>query len=158
MHFLPICSLNLQAIYPKEDQWLHFVSVNEIYNSCVGQETEAFHTEYYKADMLGFHVVGDKYVFEADWNYFIIEQQTEDMRVSHEELIKHFRKMLPKLETKEMLEEWLASYGNSMPANLVQTFRSKFIFLKSSVDLEFVNATLDHMQKQAIETDNDSCL
>lgn len=69
-YFLPICSVNLKIIDPAEDQWLHIVSVKEIYDGCVGEDTPEYHTEYTKADMFGFDVIDGKYKFDADWNYF----------------------------------------------------------------------------------------
>lgn len=84
-HFLPILSLNLQCLFPGEDQWLHFVSVKEIYDGSVGEETASEHRPYTKDDMLGFDVVNGKYRFEADWNYFLLEQEPE-----HETLIEAY--------------------------------------------------------------------
>lgn len=31
-YFLPVCSINLKFFQPENDQWLHFVSVKEIYD------------------------------------------------------------------------------------------------------------------------------
>ncbi|MCQ9639575.1 hypothetical protein MP478_09240 [Chryseobacterium sp. WG14] len=69
-YFLPICSINLKLIDPSEDQWLHIVSVKEIYDGCVGQNKPEYYTQFTKADMLGFDIIGGKYKFDADWNYF----------------------------------------------------------------------------------------
>lgn len=69
-YFLPICSINLKIINPSEDQWLHIVSVKEIYDGCVGENKPEYHTEYTKADMFGFDVIEGKYKFDTDWNYF----------------------------------------------------------------------------------------
>ncbi|MDR6525251.1 hypothetical protein J2787_000621 [Chryseobacterium rhizosphaerae] len=69
-YFLPICSINLKIINPSEDQWLHIVSVKEIYDGCVGENKPEYHTEYTKSDMFSFDVMEGKYKFDADWNYF----------------------------------------------------------------------------------------
>ncbi|MCQ9637391.1 hypothetical protein MP477_20775 [Chryseobacterium sp. WG23] len=69
-YFLPICSINLKLVDPSEDQWLHIVSVKEIYDGCVGQNKPEYYTQFTKADMLGFDIIGGKYKFDADWNYF----------------------------------------------------------------------------------------
>ncbi|WP_336960286.1 hypothetical protein [Chryseobacterium contaminans] len=69
-YFLPICSFNLQLLDPSKNEWLHMVSVKEIYEGCVGEESEEYHTPFTKADMLGFDIIDGKYKFEADWNYF----------------------------------------------------------------------------------------
>jgi hypothetical protein len=41
----------------------------EIYEGCV-EKKEAYHTQFTKADMLGFDIIDGKYKFDADWNYF----------------------------------------------------------------------------------------
>lgn len=69
-YFLPICSFNLQLLDPSKNEWLHIVSVKEIYDGCVGEEREEYHTLFTKADMLGFDIIEGKYKFDADWNYF----------------------------------------------------------------------------------------
>lgn len=69
-YFLPICSFNLQLLDPSKNEWLHMVSVKEIYDGCVGEEREEYHTQFTKADMLGFDIIDGKYKFDADWNYF----------------------------------------------------------------------------------------
>lgn len=84
-HFLPILSLNLKCLFPEEDQWLHFVSVKEIHEGSVGEETASEHTAYTKEDMFGFDVVDGKYRFETGWNYFLLEQEPD-----HETLIEAY--------------------------------------------------------------------
>ena len=76
---LPICSINLQCIEPELDEWVHIVSAKEIHDGCVGDFTKPFHTNFTKADTLGFDVINGKYKFEADWNYFEIEQNNSDI-------------------------------------------------------------------------------
>ncbi|GGF88306.1 hypothetical protein GCM10010912_36980 [Paenibacillus albidus] len=77
-HFLPICSINLQCMDPDLDEWVHFVSVKEIYDGSVGDNTREFHNLYTQEDMLGFDVIDGKYRFEADWNYFIRHQEIQE--------------------------------------------------------------------------------
>ncbi|MED4455539.1 siderophore biosynthesis protein [Metabacillus fastidiosus] len=77
-HFLPICSVNLKYICPEQDEWLHIVSVKEIFEGCIGEDTGPFHTAFTKEDMIGFDVIDGKYQFEADWNYFALEQSSEN--------------------------------------------------------------------------------
>ena len=84
-HFLPLCSINLQCVFPEQDEWLHIVSVKEIYEGCVGEDTQEYHTAYTKEDMLSFDVSNGKYKFEADWNYFLLNQQ-EQKEAEYEEL------------------------------------------------------------------------
>lgn len=69
-YFLPICSFNLQLLDPSKNEWLHIVSVKEIYDGCVGETRPEYHTQFTKEDMLGFDIIDGKYKFDADWNYF----------------------------------------------------------------------------------------
>jgi hypothetical protein len=69
-YFLPICSLNLKVLGETTDKWVHFISVKELYQGCVGEKKSAYYTQYTKADMLGFDVIDGKYKFDADWKFF----------------------------------------------------------------------------------------
>jgi len=69
-YFLPLASVNLQVLYPGRNEWLHFVSVKEVYDGSVGENTTAYHTRYTLPDTLGFDVIDGKYRFDADWQYF----------------------------------------------------------------------------------------
>lgn len=78
-HFLPLVSINLRAIRPDRDEWLHIVSVKEFYDGRVGGSKEQYHTPFTQPDVVGFDVVDGKFRFEADWRYFndysIIQQE-----------------------------------------------------------------------------------
>lgn len=74
-YFLPICSFNLKLIDASQNEWLHVVSVKEIYDGCVGEDSTAFYTPFTQADMLGFDVIEGKYRFDADWNYFKVSTE-----------------------------------------------------------------------------------
>lgn len=69
-YFLPLASINLRYLHPDRDEWLHFVSVKEIYNERVGEHTGAYHTKYTRLDALAFDIIDGKYKFDADWRYF----------------------------------------------------------------------------------------
>lgn len=69
-HFLPLASINLRCINPGRNEWLHLVSVKEMYDGRVGESKETYHTAFTQPDMFGFDVVEGKYRFEADWRYF----------------------------------------------------------------------------------------
>jgi len=69
-YFLPLASVNLKYLHPERDEWLHFVSVKEIYDGRVGAHTGVYHTTYTQEDTLAFDVVDGKYRFDADWRYF----------------------------------------------------------------------------------------
>ncbi|WHT38295.1 hypothetical protein QNH98_14775 [Myroides sp. mNGS23_01] len=68
-YFLPLCSFNLQLIDPRLDQWLHIVSVKEIYDGCIGQNTTPYHRHFTQLDSIGFDIIDGKYKFEGDWNF-----------------------------------------------------------------------------------------
>ncbi|MFD2556067.1 hypothetical protein [Sphingobacterium tabacisoli] len=74
-YFLPICSFNLKLIHPEKDEWLHIISVKEIYDGRVGEDKPEYYTAFTKADMFGFDVIDGKYKFDADWNYFSAHTQ-----------------------------------------------------------------------------------
>jgi hypothetical protein len=76
-YFLPICSVNLKFMFPDRDEWVHFISVKEIYEGRVGENTFDFHTRYTKEDMFGFDIKDGKYKFDASWNYFYINYKEE---------------------------------------------------------------------------------
>ena len=74
-YFLPLCSINLKFFSQDKDQWLHFVSVKEIYDGRVGENTTAFHTDYTKCDMFGFDIIDGKYKFDGKWEYFTVSTE-----------------------------------------------------------------------------------
>ncbi|KGR84900.1 hypothetical protein [Lysinibacillus odysseyi] len=85
-YFLPICSINLQCVDPEWDEWLHIVSVKEIHDGCVGENTKEFHTRFTTEDTLGFNIIDGKYQFEAGWDYFEAETDgvLEDVYLQNE--------------------------------------------------------------------------
>ncbi|MCC9044227.1 hypothetical protein LNQ81_16265 [Myroides sp. M-43] len=154
-HFLPICSINLQCIVPEENQWLHFVSVKEIYEGCVGQETHEFHSRYCKEDMLGFDVIGDKYQFEADWNFFIYEKMSiQGSVISNQNMIQHYRIERVNIQTVEELEAWLVKYEYNTYPDYRNKLKSKHTyFIKPDLDQELVESLLDRLEQEANESD-----
>lgn len=74
-YFLPLCSINLKFFSPEKDQWLHFVSVKEIYDGRVGENSVPFHTDFTKCDMFGFDLIDGKYKFDASWDYFTVSRE-----------------------------------------------------------------------------------
>lgn len=76
-YFLPLCSFNLKLIDPQQDQWLHFISVKEIYDGSVGERTLQWHTELTQLDSFGFDIIDGKYKFEGNWDYFSIHHLIE---------------------------------------------------------------------------------
>lgn len=158
-HFLPICSLNLQAIYPTEDQWLHFVSVKEIGEGCVGQETHDYHSQYCKEDMYAFDVVGNKYKFAGDWNYFIAEQVGKQDKNCNEDTVKAYRANLSNFESRIQLEQWLQAYKGKISDTIYQKLLSKYkYFISGEPDKKLVDRLLDELEEEAKEYDSDYIL
>jgi hypothetical protein len=85
-HFLPICSINLKFMFPERDEWIHFISVKEIYDGCVGENTTDYHTRYSKEDRIGFDIIDGKYKFDTSWDYFIVNSEDEDQEEWIEEI------------------------------------------------------------------------
>ncbi|MGQ8868485.1 hypothetical protein [Myroides sp. TSA_177.3] len=89
-YFLPLCSFNLQLLDPRLDQWLHFVSVKEIYDGCIGQNTTSYHRNFTQLDSIGFDIIDGKYKFDGDWNFFsqhrLIEANEYDQHFTTEEI------------------------------------------------------------------------
>lgn len=157
-HFLPICSINLQCIYPEEDQWVHFVSVKEIYEGCVGQETSVYHSDFCKEDMYGFDVVGDKYKFSGDWNYFAYnEQMALKNRMSNHQMMVDYSVDKDKLDSVEALDLWLEKYETSTSVDYRNKLRSKHSFLRNkNSDQGLIEHLLDQLVQEASEADLDN--
>jgi hypothetical protein len=83
-HFLPLCSINLQCVDPDWDEWLHIVSVKEIHDGCVGENTKGSHTHFTKEDTLDFNIIDGKYQFEAGWSYFQADETIEAVYFQNE--------------------------------------------------------------------------
>ncbi|EPH13461.1 hypothetical protein HMPREF9713_00641 [Myroides odoratimimus CCUG 12700] len=159
-HFTPICSINLQCIYPDQDQWLHFVSVKEIYDGCVGQETEEYHSDYCKEDMIGFDVIGDKYRFTGDWNYFIYEKMIkEGTTPQNQAMVAKYRVNRASIQTEEGLEAWLVQYESTTSLDFRNKLKSKHsFFITPGSDQGLVESLLDRFEKEASESDYDSVI
>lgn len=159
-HLLPICSINLKAIYPEEDQWLHFISAKEIGEGCVGEQTQEYHTTYCKEDMLGFDVVGSKYVFEADWNYFIVETIDEaTVRNQAERIVKEYRSKLKEFDSVTAVQQWLLPFKDKISTTIFGKLLNKYAyFINPDSDQGLVESLLDRLEKEANEYDNDSVL
>lgn len=154
-HFLPICSINLQCIYPGEDQWLHFVSVKEIYEGCVGQETAMYHSDYCREDLIGFDVVGDKYNFEGDWNYFIYEKEVkEGSSINNQNMIQQYRTDRETIPSEADLEAWLVQFESTTYPEYRNKLKSKHAyFIKPDSDQGLVESLLDRFEQEASESD-----
>ena len=74
-HFLPLFSLDLRFMGFTDKTWLHVVSVKELgIGDTTGSLTEVT-GDHTGEDMLGFRVVDGRYVFDAPWDYFLLEQR-----------------------------------------------------------------------------------
>ena len=79
-HLLPLVSFDLASLDPAlGDVRLHFLKPVEPYNSCIGDNAWATHTDYCSENWLCFHLEDDgTYRFLAEENYFIGENAAPD--------------------------------------------------------------------------------
>lgn len=112
-YFLPICSFNLKCIDPSRDEWFHFISVKEIVEGYVGDNTHQFHTKYTKEGMYAFNIIDGKYKFEAPWDYFDINHQQPS---DDEHVFTTFDKHRHSLKTQEDFEQWISKLNCSYSA------------------------------------------
>ncbi len=113
-YFLPICSVNLKFIDPSKDEWLHFISVKEIYTGCVGdvgEYTNYYYTRFTKEDMFGFDIIDGKYKFDAPWDYFLINHK--DKKDEELKIIEIFEEKFSSNRNKEELDEWITTVNAS---------------------------------------------
>lgn len=159
-HFLPICSINLQCIYPDQDQWLHFVSVKEIYEGCVGQETAMYHSDYCREDLIGFDVIEDKYSFEGDWNYFVYEKlMAEGSSINNQNMIQQYRIDKETIPSETDLEVWLVQFESTTYPEYRNKLRSKHAFcMRANSDKRIVANVLDSFEQEARESDYDTVI
>lgn len=81
-HLLPLVSFDLASLDPAlGDVRLHFLKPVEPYNSCIGGNTQAAHSDYCSANWLCFHLEDDgTYRFLAEEDYFLGENVAPDAR------------------------------------------------------------------------------
>ena len=81
-HLLPLASFDLASLDPAlGDVRLHFLKPVEPYNSCIGGNTQAAHSDYCSANWLCFHLEDDgTYRFLAEEDYFLGENVAPDAR------------------------------------------------------------------------------
>ena len=79
-HLLPLASFDLASLDPAlGDVRLHFLKPVEPYNSCIGDNAWATHTDYCSENWLCFHLEDDgTYRFLAEEDYFIGENAAPD--------------------------------------------------------------------------------
>jgi hypothetical protein len=126
-YFLPICSVNLKFMFPDRDEWVHFISVKEIFEGCVGENTFDHHTNYTKEDMFGFDIIDGKYKFDASWEYFDINYK-EDPEY-HEELNNAYNVNTTSFEARKKFYE---KHGKIFPVS----YFSKDISLEKIEEME----------------------
>ena len=99
-HLLPLVSFDLASLDPAlGDVRLHFLKPVEPYNSCIGDNAWATHTDYCSENWLCFHLEDDgTYRFLAEENYFIGENAAPDaqkyfaeVRASYQQIKQFYR-------------------------------------------------------------------
>lgn len=99
-HLLPLVSFDLASLDPAlGDVRLHFLKPVEPYNSCIGDNAWATHTDYCSENWLCFHLEDDgTYRFLAEEDYFIGENAAPDaqkyfaeVRASYQQIKQFYR-------------------------------------------------------------------
>ena len=99
-HLLPLASFDLASLDPAlGDVRLHFLKPVEPYNSCIGGNTQAAHSDYCSANWLCFHLEDDgTYRFLAEEDYFLGENVAPDaqkyfaeVRASYQQIKQLYR-------------------------------------------------------------------
>ncbi|WP_431823616.1 hypothetical protein [Burkholderia sp. F1] len=78
-HVHPLVSIDLAAVDPSWQGWIHLVSPVEPYDGLVGQSTAEFHNDYLRANWIGFRLdANDRYELLGDLRYFYLENPPND--------------------------------------------------------------------------------
>lgn len=79
-HILPLVSIDLSAVNPSWQGWIHLVNTLEPYDGMVGQNTQAFHNYYLRENWIGFHINDQgRYELLGDFRYFYLESSSESL-------------------------------------------------------------------------------
>lgn len=158
-YFLPLCSINLKNITKDKDYWLHFVSVKEIYDGRIGENTVQFHTDYTKCDMLGFDIIDGKYKFDSKWEYFSVSTeilpQDYHLEYTDEEIQFNFNNAMYQLK-KSYYQKFGKLYDKDFyrPGLTVEGIRKLERILKLTADDLYKDEDSDYLKDQINEKIN----
>ncbi len=80
-HMHPLVSVDLSAIHPQWNGWIHFVSPLEPYEGCIGDATAPYHNAYLRANWIAFKREDGRYRLLGDFRYFLLENSPDDPEV-----------------------------------------------------------------------------
>jgi hypothetical protein len=94
-HLLPLLSIDLSAVIPNWQGWIHMVNTVEPEDGIVGDGTQDFHSYYLCENLVGFHLNDEgRYELLGDFRYFYLENPPgtlpEYYAGHREELEKHY--------------------------------------------------------------------
>src|SRR4028119_1410037 len=73
-HVLPLVSIDLSAVDPSWQGWIHLVNTVEPEDEIVGKATHPFHNYYLRENWIGFHLNDEGwYELLGDFRYFYLE-------------------------------------------------------------------------------------
>ena len=114
-HLLPLVSFDLASLDPAlGDVRLHFLKPVEPYNSCIGGNTQAAHSDYWSANWLFFHLEDDgTYRFLAEEDYFLGENVAPDAREYFAKVRASYRQIKRLYRESGVVVQWLDD--NNLP-------------------------------------------
>ena len=114
-HLLPLVSFDLASLDPAlGDVRLHFIKPVEPYNSCIGGNTQAAHSDYCSANWLCFHLEDDgTYRFLAEEDYFLGENVAPDAREYFAKVRASYRQIKQLYRESGVVVQWLDD--NNLP-------------------------------------------
>lgn len=114
-HLLPLVSFDLASLDPAlGDVRLHFLKPVEPYNSCIGGNTQATHTDYCHENWLCFHLEDDgTYRFLAEEDYFLGENAAPDAQKYFAEVRASYRQIKRLYRESGVVVQWLDD--NNLP-------------------------------------------
>ena len=114
-HLLPLASFDLASLDPAlGDVRLHFLKPVEPYNSCIGGNTQAAHSDYCSANWLCFHLEDDgTYRFLAEEDYFLGENVAPDAREYFAKVRASYRQIKRLYRESGVVVQWLDD--NNLP-------------------------------------------
>ena len=114
-HLLLLASFDLASLDPAlGDVRLHFLKPVEPYNSCIGGNTQAAHTDYCSKNWLCFHLEDDgTYRFLAEEDYFLGENAAPDAQKYFAEVRASYRQIKRLYRESGVVVQWLDD--NNLP-------------------------------------------
>lgn len=88
-HFLPLVSIDLSAVNPEWNGWIHLLNPCEPEDGLIGEYTTEYYSYYCRENWIGFRLTEDnKYELLGDWRYFLLEGEDAD---EYTDLQEHYQ-------------------------------------------------------------------